>query len=699
VEIQALRAVAVAGVVVYHLWPAVLPGGFVGVDVFFVISGFLITQQLADEAALTGRVRLGRFWARRIRRILPAALTVLAACVAIVVLVLPPVAWQPNLGDIRAAAGYAENWQLAARAVDYLAAEANPSLVQHYWSLSVEEQFYLAWPLLFLLAIGIARLLARTRPGAWRLAVLSAAGLASFIVSLAWTSYDPSAAFFATPTRGWEFAAGGLAAVLIPRTPTATTGRLRTGAAVVGLVLVLYAMVRFTGGDPFPGAIALVPVAGATLVVAADLSAAPERLLVRLARLRPVQWLGDASYSIYLWHWPLIVAAPWVVHRNLSTSDLVAILAATLVLAALTKVAIEDPVRTGGVWRSRTWLTYAIPVVGITALAVVTTTVSTRARTGEASAIAAARENAARQTQALVAVPPKSPRATSRPRPRSCYGAAAMDPANQCARPYARPANLNTAFAASDGDTDPCLQQSDAATPEFCTLGRSYRPKRTIAVVGNSHAWRLVPALTLYAQQHGWQIVVATRIDCLGLMTTAVSQDGASPNCLSWSSAVQQRLLALPHLDAVVFPGYAFTDKFTTGRHPTAQESQDRQRQVLSLWSAFAAHHTRVIVTDDVPGMRPTSDPECIAQSAAAYDPCAVDRSSVVAPNPITRLAQANPGLATYLPLTRYFCDATRCHGLIGGVVVYFDSHHLTTTYSRSLARYLGDALATALAP
>jgi hypothetical protein len=272
-----------------------------------------------------------------------------------------------------------------------------------------------------------------------------------------------------------------------------------------------------------------------------------------------------------------------------------------------------------------------------------------------------------------------------------------MDPANQCARPYARPTNLDTAFAAGDGDTDPCLQQSDAATPAFCTLGRSQRPERTIAIVGNSHAWRLVPALALYARQHGWQVVVATRIDCLGLMTTAVSPVGATPNCLSWSAAVQRRLLALPHLDAVLFPSYAFTDKFTTGGHPTAQESQDRQRQVLSLWSAFAAHHTRVIVPDDVPGMRPTSDPECIAQSAAAYDPCAVDRSSVVAPNPITRLAQANPKLATYLPLTRYFCDATRCHGLIGGVVVYFDSHHLTTTYSRSLARYLGEALDAAM--
>jgi peptidoglycan/LPS O-acetylase OafA/YrhL len=691
-DIQALRAVAVAGVVVYHLWPRALPGGFVGVDVFFVVSGFLITQQLVDEATESGRISLTQFWARRIRRILPAALVVLAAAAAAVVLLVPRVAWHDNLPDIRASAAYVENWQLAGRAVDYLAAEADPSLVQHYWSLSVEEQFYLVWPLLLLLAVGLARRLPGRDPRAWPAAVLAAAGLSSFVVSVLWTASDPRTAFFATPTRAWEFAAGGLAATLVPGGGWTGGERVRAATGAAGFVVVLAALALISGDEPFPGTIALVPVLGATLVVAAGL---PARGAGRLVGLAPVQWVGDRSYAIYLWHWPLLVALPWVVHHEADGRDLVAVLVATLALAALTKVAVEDPVRRGRTWRSRTWLTYAIPVVGVSVLVAATTVVTDRAQTEQARAAATERANADRQIQALVAAPaPKAGRATAA-RPRSCFGAAAMDPADRCPHPFARPASLDPAVAAGDGPTDPCLQKADVASPTYCTLGRTTHPARTIAVVGNSHAWRLLPALELYADQHGWRILVAVRINCLGLVTSA--DQGPSRNCLTWSAAVQHRLLTLHGLDGVIFVGYSYADAFTIGTHPTAAEARARNAQVLRLWSALAARGTRVMVTEDVPGMRPTNDPECIARSSADDDPCAVDRSSALKADPIADLARAHPRLASYLPLDQYFCDARRCHGLIGGVVVYFDSHHLTTTYSRSLARYLGDAVAAAV--
>lgn len=687
-----MRAVAVTGVVVYHLWPRALPGGFAGVDVFFVVSGFLITQQLLDESA-GGSVRLTQFWARRIRRILPAALVVLGACVAAVVLVMPRLAWQTNLSDITAAALYGENWQLAARAVDYLAAEGNATLVQHYWSLSVEEQFYLAWPLLVLAAVALARRLPGVGPRAWQLAVLTAAFLASFVLSVAWTHAQPATAFFATPTRAWEFAAGGLAAAVVPRTPTARTSLLRTVAGALGLVVVVLAMVLLTGDAEFPGAIALLPVAGATLVVACELPGRPA-FAARTVALAPVQLLGRVSYSLYLWHWPLIVAAPWVVHREVSSSDRAVILALSLALAGLTTWAVEDPVRTRRMWR-RSWLTYAIPVVGVSCVVAASTTVANGERKAVAAEAPAARANAEREARQLVAAPPVSRghRATAA---RSCYGAAAMDPANHCSAPYARPAGLDTAFAASDGPGEACLQQNDASVPTYCVLGPTKRPSRIVAVVGNSHAWRLVPALTLYAEQHGWQIVVAARIDCLGLMTTSVASDGASPSCLRWSAAVQRHLLTMPHLDAVVFAGYRYTDAFTVGKRPSAQQERERQQQVLAFWSALAKHGTRAVVTDDVPGTRPVDTPTCIDRSRGD-DPCSVPRSDVVAANPITDLADANPRLATHVQLTQYFCDAQRCHALIGGVVVYFDSHHLTTSYSRSLARYLGDAVAAAM--
>jgi SGNH domain (fused to AT3 domains) len=273
-----------------------------------------------------------------------------------------------------------------------------------------------------------------------------------------------------------------------------------------------------------------------------------------------------------------------------------------------------------------------------------------------------------------------------------------MDPANHCTRPYARPPHLDEAFAAADGPGEACLQNFDAGSPALCTVGRTTAPSRTVAIIGNSHAWRLVPALALYGEQHGWKIVVATRINCLGLTTEAVSSHGASPNCLSWSASVRRQLLSLPHLDAVIFPSYRYAEDFTSGRDASPSQLADVQQRVLAGWRAFARHGTRVIVTSDVPGMRPTPDPQCIADSSASYDPCAVSRASVVRPNPTSLLAQRNPELASYLPLTQFFCDTTTCHALIGGVVVYFDSHHLTTTYSRSLARYLGAGIAAVLA-
>jgi peptidoglycan/LPS O-acetylase OafA/YrhL len=687
-EIQALRAVAVAGVVLYHLWPGWVPGGFVGVDIFFVISGFLITQQLADELDRTGGISLTRFWARRIRRILPAAVTVLLASTAIVVLVMPRLTWQNNLSDIRAAAAYVENWQLGVQAVDYLAAENSPSLVQHYWSLSVEEQFYLGWPVLLMLVMAGSRRVSGARIRGWLVLGLVIATVTSLLVSVLWTSRDPSMAFFATPARAWEFGVGGLVAVLLPRISAVLAGRRRPVASWAGLAAIGYSLLGITSDDAFPGAIALIPVTGAALVIAAELPAGVRWSPARLTGLGPVQWLGDNSYSVYLWHWPLLIAAPWVVHGPVRLPGKLVVLLATLLLAGLSKRFIEDPVRTGVRWRARPALSYALAAGGVAGLVALTSAFAVQEHKAETAFRAVAGEQAQAESKALVA----------HPRARSCFGAAAMDPANHCARPYAHPPKLDEAFAAADGPGEGCLQNFDAASPALCTVGRTTAPARTVAIIGNSHAWRLVPALALYGEQHGWKIIVATRINCLGLITTAVSANGASANCVQWSAAVRRQLLSLPHLDAVVFPSYRYTEDFTSGRGASTRQLHDLQQQVLAGWRAFARHGTRVIVTSDVPGMRPTADPQCIAGSGARYDPCAVSRASVVRSNLATVLAQQNPGLASYLPLTQFFCDTTSCHAVIGGVVVYFDSHHLTTTYSRSLARYLGAGIAAALA-
>jgi hypothetical protein len=184
----------------------------------------------------------------------------------------------------------------------------------------------------------------------------------------------------------------------------------------------------------------------------------------------------------------------------------------------------------------------------------------------------------------------------------------------------------------------------------------------------------------------------------MGLIDVQISPTAPDAACRTWSAAVQRHLLGLRGLSAVIFASHRDAGLYLEGANPTPQQQDAANRQILATWSAFATRGIRVIVPGDVPGMRPESDPECIAMSSATYDPCALPRSAVVQGNVMTALAREHPHLASYLSLTHYFCDAARCHGLIGGVVVYFDSHHMTATFSRSLAPYLGADLQAVLA-
>jgi hypothetical protein len=279
-----------------------------------------------------------------------------------------------------------------------------------------------------------------------------------------------------------------------------------------------------------------------------------------------------------------------------------------------------------------------------------------------------------------------------------CFGAAAMVAANDCPRPYARPKHLDTAAAANDGRDDPCLQSEYApAAPVYCTFGQRRHPQQTLALIGNSHAWRLAPALSAYAKRHHWQIIEISRINCLGLITRAVRQgDGPSASCLSWAAHVERHLLALHRLTGVVFASYRFWWAFTTGGNPTSAEVDATRQQIRTMWKRYRTDDVKVFVVQDVPGMRPTRDPQCIRRSQARYDPCARSRNEVVRPTITTQLATQHPRLATYVPLAHYFCGTSKCHGLIGGVVVYFDKQHMTETYARTLGPYLGRTIAGA---
>jgi hypothetical protein len=451
--------------------------------------------------------------------------------------------------------------------------------------------------------------------------------------------------------------------------------------------------------------VALLPVAGAAVVLWSDTAA------LRWTDLRFVRWVGDNSYSIYLWHWPLIVAAPWAFAGHVGTTVKVGIAAASLLLAGLTRRWIEDPIRFGRRRPRRALPAYVAAIVAIGCITAATATPWLRAVPDRAAARANAAARARNFERPVASLPSSSgPSSGSSPAgsppsssalpvgPVSCYGAGAMVFLSECPHAFDRPPGLDTAFAEEDGRTYDCLAPAGTTSVDLCRFGRTHAPTRTIAVVGNSHARRLVPALDAYGRRHGWEVVDATEINCMGVVTVPIGSESPDNGCLLWSKGVVHRLLALPHLDAVVFASFSGAVHFLTGSwSPSATDRAAASRAMIATWTAFARRGVRVIVTEDVPGMRPRRDPECLAASTARHDPCAMPERTTVRSNIMDRTARAHPDVATYLPLRQYFCDGSRCHALIGGLVVYFDTDHLTATYSRSLAPYLGAQIARVL--
>ncbi|HET9998884.1 MAG TPA: acyltransferase family protein [Nocardioides sp.] len=679
-DVQGLRALAVTAVVLYHLWPGLVPGGYVGVDVFFVISGFLITGLLFREMAETGRLRLLAFYARRIRRLLPSAFIVLACTLVVLVLVAPRVVWHQNLVQIRAAAAYVLNWQLAAERTDYLGAGGSPTLVQHYWSLALEEQFYLVWPLLLILTLawGVRRLTIGLRAS---LAImLGITATASFVLSVTTTSEAPAFAFFATQSRAWEFALGGLVALLPAVSWRPLVGWV-TGWVGVGLVVI--ACMLLDHDTTFPGWATLVPTVGTALVLTAGalaLSGSTSRVLGWPA----FGWLGDHSYAIYLWHWPLIVTAPWILEGAVGNAAKLCILAATLVLGWLTTRYVEDPVRSGPAWQARRWASIGLATAGAAALVLATIGVSTELD----------RVTDQQADLALASVKNDVP----------CFGASAW-PSKECAQPFATPSADTVAFAAGDFASilNTCqLAPDEPSRPRWCEFGSARPDARTVAVIGNSIATELVPLLRQWAGDKNLRILLAARTDCLGLVTGPVVGQAPDDRCVAWSQQVQSRLLSLRALSLVVFVTHERSAEFLTGQTmPSPEARSDAQTRVLGSLRLLRDAGIARLVVKHPPGPYPFRVPECIALSSAAYDPCTQPRKAMTRMDLLAATASRHPRATRFVSLDRYFCDELRCHTVIGGVVAYFDDRHLTKTYARTMARHLGPVLsaATSLRP
>ena len=655
---------------VFHIWPGHLTGGYVGVDVFFVISGYLITSHLLVRPPRTGR-DLGAFWARRIHRLLPAALTVLVVTAVATRLLAPSTQWAGTAKEVIASAFYVQNWMLASSSVDYLAEGAAPSPVQHYWSLSIEEQFYLLWPLLMLAAFFVADRY-RRRPLSVARAVIGGMVVVSLLVSVWQTIASPASAYFITPTRMWELAVGGLVATL---GSLASSGRLRSLAVPVawaGLAAVVVAGVAYTGETPFPGYTALLPVLGTAAVIWAGASGtwSPTSIF----RLRPVQWLGDVSYSVYLWHWPLVVLLPYASGGELGALDKTAIILATLVLAGLTKVHVEDRFRhprPGALLRH----SYRAAVAGMAVVTVV-------AGLQIAESSHRTQQAADQLASALEGTDPCLGAGSLHQGPQKCPA----DPAGQLV-PSVDLASEDKPDAYADG----CWTNQPFTDRAKCTYGDG--PMK-VALVGNSHAGHWLPALQVLAAKNRWTITTFLVSRCA--VTDARQRfdtEEMTQNCYDYGQWVQDQT-AGDAFDLVITSERQSVPVLGETMATTGPKAVAGYESYLRDW---AAGGTKILAIKD-PTFPGTNIPDCLAEHPDDHTRCSAPRAEWIVDDPLmTAVDAVRLPNVTSVSFDDLVCGPETCDGAIGGVVAYFDGSHLSATYATTMAPYMEAPILRAL--
>jgi peptidoglycan/LPS O-acetylase OafA/YrhL len=647
-DIQALRAVAVMAVILYHLWPLNIRGGYVGVDIFFVISGFLITSQLLREARQTGSIRLGRFWARRARRLLPASLIVVGASLAATVLFVPEYFWKQFLSEFIAATLYFQNWRLHWDAVDYLARDNIASPVEHFWSLSVEEQFYLVWPLLVILAWRSFRSASERRHLLATISVFLLVIVVSLAFCIAETSGNPSGAYFATTTRAWEFGVGSLLACLPSKWSTAPQ-RVQKAVVLTGLLLIVFSVFIFTDAMEFPGYLAIVPVAGTAAVIWAK-AVDQTSLAGRLLNADPLQFLGNNSYSAYLWHWPLIVILPHVLGGPLSWQWRIVILVVSFALAVVTRKFVEDPIRNSHRLRqSRSSWTYAVSAAAMAVVVAMTGAVAASAfpkESGDTTNVAQALNDGCLGAGPALA------------KGRNCDDSALDD--------LILPTSAD--LDADNGNAFDCWIDRNKEL-KSCSYGPESGALR-VALVGDSHAAMLIPGLVPQLNSVDWRLDTYVGWGCQ--WTVSIENQ-----CEAARAAIQERLLS-GNYDLVVT---------TAARHAySGQPYEQAVEDYVTAWRPVIERGVQVVAVADNP-MPSASARQCLIEASDDYEKaekCGTDKPSAYAlPDHLIDAAAASG-----VPLIRLddaYCQGDQCPMVVNHVVVYRDESHITATFSRTL--------------
>jgi peptidoglycan/LPS O-acetylase OafA/YrhL len=651
-EIQGLRAVAALLVATYHIWFHRVSGA---VDVFIVVSAFLITTSLLRQIDSAGRVDFVAFWGGLIRRLIPAAFLVLFAVAIATILWMPRYRWIGATESITASGLYLENWLLAFRSVDYLAPRREASPLQHFWALSVQGQLYVLWPILLsVFAVVATRARARTR------AVAFIGFAAVFAVSLAYSVYSTRVrqpfAYFDTMARAWEFSLGALLAIALPWIRWSRAYRIAAGW--VGLLALLACGIVLQVSRVFPGYAALWPTVAAVLIVAAHDSGSrfgADRLL----STRALTSLGDSSYGIYLWHWPLYIFFQiWTDNQNLGFAEGLVVIGSAIVLAMLTTRWIENPIRYSALGRrGRTgpFLVGAACAVPLIVLMVSWSTYAVQARKADGRVLAvgdpdypgaAVLERVAWQQATL-----QTPNVPVHPGPLAVKSD--------------RPSALRGT----------CFQNQLDAEPLSCAYG-AVDASRVIAVVGGSYAAHWIPALRRMALANDWKIVTYTKNRCV-LSSDVEGVIGREyDSCEQWNEHVMRELIrSRPKI------------VLTTATIGSGADEHVPQGYI-DQWRILTAAGIDVIAIRNTPHF-PFDVPDCVTRHGRDSRACLQPRAALLAPISPTRALEGKLPRVYFVDLTRYFCDERACPPVVGNLLVYSDDSHITTHYARTLAPML----------
>ena len=720
-HIEGIRGIAVLAVLWFHVGLPVAGGGFTGVDIFFVVSGFLITGLLLREHAQTGRIDLGRFYSRRMRRILPAALVTITVTVVLAAVFLAPLQVPSIAQDGAASALSIGNIRFALQSTDYFA-ETDVSPFRHFWSLGVEEQFYLIWPGLLIVALGTLR--SRLKVG------LLMAGLlvASLAFAIWLTDVIEPWAFYSLPSRIWQLALGGLLAVVLAsgRKVPGRLGRpirwLATPISWLGLAALAAAFVIIDPATPYPGIWGLLPAGGAAaLLVAGGHGLGTAALL----GWPPLRFVGRISYSLYLWHWPILVLPVLAIGKPLPLEARLGLGALSVLVGAVSWRLIEEPFWHGSLSTFRPRPVLATAVASAIAVAVLAVGIGegslaqVRAPGAEpvaqlaaiASLLMPTAESPAGQggtTTPAPAVEPSGeagapPAATpsAAPVPSDSAGPTLGPPptieplpipsGDPVVHPWALPAGLQPPLVIARDDkealiADGCFSSLKGSAPKDCIFGDP-AGTFTVALVGDSHASHWFPAIERIATANGWRLITFVKASCvfvdLPIFSPLLKREYTE--CEAWRPLVVQRLIE-EQPDLVIVA----SDRWLP---PVNKLDEDPTRQGEAMARLLRQIPGRIAVLADTPAAA-VDVPVCLSANLDDITRCATSRLDALGRQHLIReRTAAQAANATLVDLTSAICPDDPCEPVVRGMIVYRDDHHLTATFAASLAGYLEAAL------